>query len=52
MPLEEHDDEEGGSSSVDGSGASDSPKIGRAALSKRFAGTRSKAFEARRAKFG
>ncbi|CAM9736463.1 unnamed protein product [Ectocarpus fasciculatus] len=52
VPLEEHGHEEGGSSSVDGSGASDSPEIGRAALSKRFAGTRSKAFEARRAKFG
>ncbi|CBN78210.1 conserved unknown protein [Ectocarpus siliculosus] len=53
VPLEEHDDEDGGGScSVDGSGGSDSPKIGRAALPKLLAGTRSKAFEARRAKFG
>ncbi|CAN0532939.1 unnamed protein product [Ectocarpus sp. 12 AP-2014] len=53
VPLEEHDDEDGGgSSSVDVSGGSDSPKIGRAALPKLLAGTRSRAFEVRRAKFG
>ncbi|CAB1097569.1 unnamed protein product [Ectocarpus sp. CCAP 1310/34] len=53
MPLEEHDDEDGGgSSSVDVSDGSDSPKVGRAALPKLLAGTRSRAFEARRANFG